>query len=108
MARTLQKQVSKFYPTNVGENIEVIETTRVNVLDYIDQIVEGIENNYDCSDMFGTILYKDGTYDFINESDYDGHKIKRINIQSAMYDDGYAAYVFGKYEVNEYGSVTLL
>lgn len=30
------------------------------------------------------ILYKDGTYDCINE-EYDGHKIKRINIASIVY-----------------------
>lgn len=114
MARTLQKEVSKFYHIeDVDCDIEVVETTRINVLDYIDQIIDNIKWNNeggcaDCSDMYGVILYKDGTYDFINNDDYDGkRKVRRIGIEAAMYEDGYGTYVFGNYEVNDCGVVTI-
>lgn len=118
MARTLQKEISKFFHIDdVDIDIEVIETTRINVLDYIDNLVEMInENNklgndaryyYDTSDMNAVIMYKDGSIEFINENDYDGHKIKRINIESMLYEDGWVSYVFGRYEVNDAGVVTI-
>lgn len=106
MARTLQKEISKFYHTNVDVDIEVIETTRINVLDRINELMEGIELGYDMSDMSAVIKYKDGSYSYIDESE-ELTKIRKTNIESAMYGDGYATYVYGEYEVNEYGSITI-
>ena len=112
----MTKEITKkFYIEDVDCTFEVIETTRKEVLSYIDMIIDNIRmkeeiaknggfDNIDVSDMVGYILYKDGTSEYIDES-FDGHKIRRTNIQSAMYEDGWETRTFGEYEVNECGVV---
>ena len=41
----------------------------------------------------------------INE-DYDGHKIRRQNIASIVYDNPCTSIVYGNFAINEYGVVT--
>ena len=81
-------------------------TTRKEVLSYLDEYVENLQYDwFDGSDSTFNILYKDGTYDFINE-EYDGHKIKRQNIESIIHDNPCTSMVYGNFEINEYGVVT--
>ena len=81
-------------------------TTRKDVLGWLDEYVENMENDwFDASDDTFEILYKDGTTDYINE-EYDGHKIKKIGIESIVYNNACTSVVYGNYEINEYGVVT--
>lgn len=81
-------------------------TTRKDILGYVDELIENIEYGYDMSDYSCEILYKDGSYDYINMNDYDGHKVKRTNIESVVYNNPCTSLVFGNFEINEYGVVT--
>ena len=82
------------------------ETTRKEVLDWMDDYIENsVYDWFDGSDNAFLILYKDGTTDFINE-EYDGHKVRKTNIASIVYDNCCTSIVFGNYEINEYGVVT--
>ena len=82
------------------------ETTRKEVLDWMNEYIENsVYDWFDGSDEAFSILYKDGTTDFINE-EYDGHKVRKTNIESIVYDNPCTSIVFGNYEINEYGVVT--
>lgn len=70
--------------------------------EYIDNLPYEWFEPYD--DTF-EILYKDGTYDYINY-EYDGHKVKKKNIQSIVYNNPEDSIVYGTYQINEYGVVT--
>lgn len=81
-------------------------STRKEVLAWLDDYIDNLECGLsDGGDQAFSILYKDGTCDFINE-EYDGHKIKRINIASIVYDNPGTSMVYGCFEINEYGVVT--
>ena len=51
------------------------------------------------------ILYKDGSTDAVCGNDYDGHKIKRINILSIVVDNPCSSITYGNYSINQYGVV---
>ena len=87
-----------------GNIIDVaIMTTRKDVLDYVDEYVENLNNDcFDSTDESFEIIYKDGTSDFV-DSFYDGHKIKRQNIKSILYNNPCDYIVFGEYVMNKYG-----
>ena len=76
------------------------------IFDWLDEYIDNFHNDWfdPCDDSFD-ILYNDGTYDFIDGC-YDGHKIKRKNIASIVYNNPCTYIVFGKFEINEYGVVT--
>ena len=58
----------------------VEEVPRKEVLDWLNDYIENsVFDWFDGSDQAFSILYKDGTTDFINE-EYDGHKVRRTNI----------------------------
>ena len=87
-----------------GITIEVkITTTRKDVLDYMDEYIENLENEwFDATDESFEIIYKDGTSTYIG-SDYEGEKIRRNNIKSILYNNPCDYIVYGEYEINEYG-----
>lgn len=95
----------EFLIKDIDCKVIVEETTRKEVLSWLKDYVDNF--NYDCdmSDIAFSILYKDGTSDFINE-DYDGHKIKLTNIASIVYDNPCTSMVYGNYSINEYGVVS--
>lgn len=79
---------------------------RKELLGYIDEHIENIEYGFDMEDFAFSILYKDGSEDSVVGNDYDGHKIKRQNIESIVIDNPASSMVYGNYEINEYGVVT--
>ena len=84
----------------------VEETSRKEILDYMEEYIENLSYEwFDGSDTGFNILYKDGSSDSVNV-EYDGHKIKKINIQSIVYDNPCSSMTFGKYSINEYGVVS--
>ena len=103
----LQKVTAKTYLIkDIDCEIIVEETTRKEVIAWMDEYVENsVYDWFDGSDQAFSILYKDGTTDCINE-EYDGHKIRKTNIASIVYDNPCTSMVFGNYEINEYGVVT--
>lgn len=103
--KSVKRVVKKFLISDINEKIIVEETTRKDVLGYIDEYLGNIEYGIAVSDFSIKILYKDGSSDSVAGNDYDNHKIKRINILSAVIDNPCTSIVFGNYEVNKYGVV---
>lgn len=82
------------------------EESRKELLSWMDEYLENNKYDwFDGSDQAFHILYKDGSYDLINE-EYDGHKVKKTNIESIVYNNPCTSMVYGNYEINEYGVVT--
>lgn len=95
-----------FLIKNIDCEMIVEEETRKEIMSWLDEYIENSSYDwFDGSDQAFSILYKDGTTDFINE-EYDGHKVRRTNIASIVYDNPCTSMVFGNYEINEYGVVT--
>lgn len=89
------------------ESVVEIAKTRKEVFEWMGEYIENMQYDFfDASDDCFAILYKDGTTDYIDE-DYDGHKIKRKNIVSIVYNNPCTAIVFGNFEINECGVVTV-
>lgn len=94
-----------FLITDIDEKMIVEETTRKDIIGYIDEHLENIEYGNDMSDYAFRILYKDGSTDVVSGNDYDGHKIKRINILSIVVDNPCTSITYGNYMINQYGVV---
>lgn len=94
-----------FVIKDIDEKMYVEETTRKDILGYIDEHLENIESENDMSDYAFRILYKDGSTDAVSGNDYDGHKIKRINILSIVVDNPCTSITYGNYTINQYGVV---
>lgn len=94
-----------FLIADIDERIIVEETTRKDIFGYIDEHLENIEHGNDMSDYAFHILYKDDSTDGVSGNDYDGHKIKRINILSIVVDNPYTSIIYGNYRINQYGVV---
>ena len=54
-----------FLITDINEKMLVVETTRKDILGYIDEHLENIEYGYDMCDYSFRILYKDGSTESI-------------------------------------------
>lgn len=79
--------------------------TRKSLLENISYYIENMENGFYDEDTTYCIRYKDGTVDYIDQ-DYDGHKIKKINIESIVENNPCTSVVFGNFEINDCGVVT--
>lgn len=103
-----RKEIRTFHIADVDCNIEIeIMSTTKDVFDWLDQYIENLGYDFfDASDESFQILYKDGTTEYIDSS-YDGHKIRRQNIQSMVYNNPCTYIVYGTYEVNEFGVVNI-
>lgn len=100
------KKDRRFLVKDIDTEILVEVMSRKEVLDWLNEYIENLPYDwFDGSDSCCHILYKDGSYDYINE-EYDGHKIKKQNIASIVYDNPCTSIVYGNFEVNEYGVVT--
>ena len=85
--------------------VEIVSKTK-DIFDWLDNYIENLRYEwFESSDESFSILYKDGTQDYIDEN-YDGHKIKKQNIQSMIYNNPCTSMVYGTFEINEYGVVT--
>ena len=88
------------------ESIVEIVKTQKEALSWMDEYLENLPHDwFMASDDSFEILYKDGTADYISE-DYDGHRIRRNNIASIVYNNACTAIVYGGFSINEYGVVT--
>lgn len=100
------KKDRRFLVKDIDTEILVEVMSRKEVFGWLNEYLENLPYDwFDGSDDCFHILYKDGTYDYINE-EYDGHKIKKQNIVSIVYDNPCTSIVYGNFEVNEYGVVT--
>ena len=85
--------------------VEIFSRSK-DIFDWLDDYIENLRYEwFESSDESFSILYKDGTQDYIDEN-YDGHKIKKQNIQSMVYNNPCTSIVYGAFEINEYGVVT--
>ena len=88
-----------------GSTIEIVNTQK-EALSWMDEYIENLGYDwFEASDDTFEILYKDGKHDYINE-EYDGHRIRRNNIASIVYNNACTAIVYGGFKINEYGVVT--
>ena len=88
-----------------GSTVEIVNTQK-EVLSWMDEYIENLGYDwFEASDDTFEILYKDGKQDYINE-EYDGHRIRRNNIASIVYNNACTAIVYGGFKINEYGVVT--
>ena len=94
-----------FLIKDIDEKIIVEETTLKDIIGYIEEYLENIEYWNDMSDYAFRILYKDGSTDEVSGNDYNGHKIKRINILSIVVDNACTSITYGNYRINQYGVV---
>lgn len=90
-------------------DIDAVETveidSRKNLLSIVDEAIESINNGMWEDAGVISILYKDGSFEYIDE-EYDGHKIRKINIVSIVWANPETYCVYGGFEVNEWGVVT--
>ena len=102
----MRKEIRTFHIEDVDCDIQIEIMSRAkDVLDWLDGYIENFQYDwYDPTDESFEILYKDGTIDSI-DSFYDGHKIRRQNIKSIVYNNPCTYIVYGEYEVNEHGVV---
>ena len=100
------KKDRRFLIKDIDCEVLVEVMSRKEVLEWMDEYLENLPYEwFDGSNDCFHILYKDGSCDFINE-EYDGHKIKRQNIASIVYDNACTSIVYGNFEMNKYGVVT--
>lgn len=96
----------RFLIKDIDCEILVEVVSRKEVLSWLEEYLENLPYEwFDGSNDCFHILYKDGSYDCINE-EYDGHKIKKQNIASIVYNNPCTSIVYGNFEINEYGVVT--
>lgn len=96
-----------FYIPDIDCETIVEEITRKDFLWLAEEIAENITIGYDCSDYAIEILYTDGSFDYISQDDYDGHKIRKQHIASAILANPQSDMVFGSFNMNECGVVTV-
>lgn len=101
--RTKEDSIYKIVDLDV--NIIVEHFSRKYLLSSIDDYIENIQYGYEDADTTYSILYADGTTDYI-DSEYDGHKIRKINIVSIIENNSCTSIVFGGYEINDCGVVS--
>lgn len=97
--------VREYLIIDIDTKMVIQETTRKDILGYIDEHLENIKYGNDMSDYAFRILYRDGSEDEVIGNDYDGHKIKRINILAVVVDNPCNSITFGNYEINNFGVV---
>ena len=100
-----------FYLKDLGCTTKIEEISRKEMLAWLDYYVQCVlENNYYKTNMYDTeddsfeILYKDGKTDYI-DNEYDGHKIKRINIVSIVNCNAESSVTYGNFSINNSGVV---
>ena len=100
-------KVHKYHIIDLDCEIIVEETTRKEILSYLDEYLENLEYGYDMSDFAFHILYTNGkAISIVDNDDTDAHQIRRQNILSMVYDNPSTSMTFGPYAINEYGVVT--
>ena len=106
MARWNTKKERNFRIIDLDCEVVVEFASRKWLFECLEEYLENLDYGYDMSDSAYEILYKDGTIDYISE-DYDGHKIRKINIASIIEHNPCTDVVYGNFEMNEYGVTTV-
>lgn len=100
-------KIRKYHIIDLDCDIEVEETTRKDVLGWLDDFIENLQYDwYVNSDDAFMILYANGQEEYISQDTYDGHPIRRIGIVSMVYSNPEDYVVFGPYSINDCGVVT--
>lgn len=108
MKRYLQPVKRKTYLIkDLACEVLVEETTRKEILSYLDEYLENLEAGYDMSDFAFHILYSNGNaLSIVDNDDTDARLIKRQNIVSMVFDNPSTSMTFGPYSINDSGVVT--
>ena len=85
--------------------ITIYQTTRKDLLGYVDEFIENLEYGYDMSDLSYSILYDNGDSVFLSEDWYEGEKIRRTHIVSIVGTNPGEDAVFGPFELGDEGQV---
>lgn len=99
-------KVKKYHIIDLDCDITVEETTRKEVLSWLDEFIENLQYDWFVSDDTYMILYSDGKEEYISQDNYDGHSVRRIGILSMVYSNPEDSVVFGPYAINDAGVVT--
>ncbi len=84
-----------------------ISHNQKEIFSWMDEYIENLQYDwFDGSDDTFEILYEDGSCDYINQ-EYNGHKIRKKNIVSLIYNNACTAMVYGGFSINEYGVVSV-
>lgn len=104
----MRKEIRTFHIEDVDCTIEIeIMSATKDIFGWLDQYIDNLKYDwFDATDESFQILYKDDTTEYIDSS-YDGHKIRRQNIKSMVYNNPCTYIVYGDYEINEYGVVNV-
>jgi hypothetical protein len=100
----------KINTIDLGEiNVEVEEYNRKEIKKLILEWIDSIEFNeaIKCDpDLYIYVEYNDGST-YSRSYQYEQGTYKKTGIKAVQLDDGYMHYVFGKYEFNEYGVLSV-
>lgn len=100
------KKYRRFLIKDIDCEVLVRVVSQKEVLSWMDDYIEKLSYElFDGSDCYFNVLYKDGSFDFIN-GEYDGHNIKRHNIVSLVFVSPLLSMVYGNFDINEFGVVT--
>jgi len=91
---------------DIDASFLVEKVTRKELLLCLDEFIENLKYDWFSSDDVFMITYSDGYEEYISQQNYDGHKIKRVNIESFINSNDSTYMVFGNYKINEYGVIT--
>lgn len=95
-----------FNVNDIDANIVVEISTRKEIFSWLNDFIDNLPYEWFSSDDTYSILYNDGSFDYI-DINYDGHKIKKQNIKSLVFSNDCTYMVYGSFEINNYGVVTV-
>lgn len=85
--------------------ITIYQTTRKDLLGYVDEFIENLEYGHDMSDFSYQILYSTGDEVYLAQDWYEGEKIRRTHIVSIVGTNPEEDMVFGSFELSDEGRV---
>lgn len=95
-----------FNVNDIDVNIVVEISTKKEIFSWLNDFIDNLPYDWFSSDDTYSILYNDGTFDYI-DMEYDGHKIRKQNIKSLVFSNDCSYMVYGNFEINEWGVVTV-
>lgn len=99
-------KVKQYHIIDLDCDIIVEETTRKEVLGWLNDFIENLQYDWFVSDDAYMILYSNGEEEYISQDNYDGHHIRKTGILSMVYSNSEGCVTFGPYAINDAGVVT--
>lgn len=99
-------KVKKYHIIDLDCDITIEETTRKEVLGWLDDFIENLQYDWFVSDDTYMILYSNGEEEYISQDNYDGHHIRKTGILSMVCNNPEDSVTFGPYAINDAGVVT--